>query len=251
MEKDKKQIEKFSELRPLRMEDNSGIHIILSSDTNYEPHLWVTISSIIDTAKSKSNYYIYILDGGIKNKDAFYSLISKDKRFHIQFIDMSNQFLTSFESRHVSKAAYYRLSIFKLFKDFEKVIYIDADSYVLSDIAELYDLNITEGKGNGKHNRAIEIDIPKIVCLTPYTIADGESPKGRVGEAESVLTHIRNSFAHGNTYFFENGNVLFEDKDMKGIITARIILKQQTLLDWISLIDKEQKFYVLHSVSDD
>lgn len=116
---------------------------------------------------------------------------------------------------------------------------------------ELYDLNITEGKGNGKHNRAIEIDTPKIVCLTPYTIADGESPKGRVGEAESVLTHIRNSFAHGNTYFFENGNVLFEDKDMKGIITARIILKQQTLLDWISLIDKEQKFYVLHSVCDD
>ena len=116
---------------------------------------------------------------------------------------------------------------------------------------ELYDLNITEGKGNGKHNRAIEIDTPKIVCLTPYTIADGESPKGRVGEAESVLTHIRNSFAHGNTYFFENGNVLFEDKDMKGIITARIILKQQTLLDWITLIDKEQKFYVFHSVSDD
>ena len=87
--------------------------------------------------------------------------------------------------------------------------------------------------------------------LSPYTIADGESPKGRVGEAESVLTHIRNSLAHGNTYFFENGNVLFEDKDMKGIITARIILKQQTLLDWISLIDKDQKFYILHSVSDD
>lgn len=143
MEKDKKQtIEKFSELRPLRMEDNSGIHIILSSDSNYEPHLWVTISSIIDSAKSKSNYYIYILDGGIKNKENFYELIKKDKRFHIEFIDMSNQYLSSFESRHVSKAAYYRLSIFKLFKDFERIVYIDADSYVLSDIAELYNLDI-------------------------------------------------------------------------------------------------------------
>lgn len=114
---------------------------------------------------------------------------------------------------------------------------------------EQYDLSITEGKGDNKQNKAIEIDVLKIVCLTPYTISDEESPKGRVGEAESVLTHIRNSLAHGNTYFFENGNVLFEDKDMRGVITARIILKQQTLLDWISLIDKDQQYYVLHDVS--
>lgn len=114
---------------------------------------------------------------------------------------------------------------------------------------ENYDLTVIEGKGDNKHNKAIEIDEPKIVCLTPYTIADEEPPKARVGEAESVLTHIRNSFAHGNTYFFDNGNVLFEDKDIRGTITARIILKQQTLLDWISLIDKEQKYYVLRDVS--
>ena len=114
---------------------------------------------------------------------------------------------------------------------------------------EQYDLTITEGKGENKQNKAIEIDVLKIVCLTPYTISDEESPKGRVGEAESVLTQIRNSLAHGNTYFFENGNVLFEDKDMRGVITARIILKQQTLLDWISLIDKDQQYYVLHDVS--
>ena len=114
---------------------------------------------------------------------------------------------------------------------------------------EQYDLTITEGKGENKQNKAIEIDVLKIVCLTPYTISDEESPKGRVGEAESVLTHIRNSLAHGNTYFFETGTVLFEDKDMRGVITARIILKQQTLLDWISLIDKDQQYYVLHDVS--
>ena len=101
-----------------------------------------------------------------------------------------------------------------------------------------------------KHNKEIEIDIPKIVCLTPYSIADEENPKAKVGEAESVLTHIRNAFAHGNTYFFDNGNVLFEDKDQRGVITARMILKQKTLLDWISIVDKEQRFYILRNVSD-
>ena len=48
-----------------------------------------------------------------------------------------------------------------------------------------------------------------------------------------------------NYGFFDNQFVLFEDKDQKGTITARIILAQQTLIDWISLIDSEQRFYVI------
>lgn len=108
-----------------------------------------------------------------------------------------------------------------------------------------FDLEITTGTKDQKHNREIEIDTPKIVCLTPYSIADEDKPKPKYGDAESVLTHIRNAFAHGLTYFFDNGNVLFEDRN-NGIITARIILKQQTLLDWIALIDHKQKYYVLH-----
>ena len=99
--------------------------------------------------------------------------------------------------------------------------------------------------GKGKDEREIEIDILKIVCLTPFVVADENPPKAKIGDAESVLTHIRNAFAHGNTYFFDNGNVMFEDKN-NGIITARIIIRQQTLLDWISIIDKEKKYYILH-----
>ena len=102
----------------------------------------------------------------------------------------------------------------------------------------------TTGKKKSIH-KEIEIDVPKIVCSTSYTIADEEKPKVKYGEAECVLTHIRNAFAHGLTYFYDNGNVLFEDMN-KNVITARIILKQQTLLDWIALIDFNHKYYILH-----
>lgn len=140
---------------------NSGnfAPICLSSDTNYEPHLWVTISSIIDSAKSNSQYKIYILDGGIKNKDNFYCLIEKDNRFSIEFIDMRDQFVFAYESRHLSKAAYYRLAIFKLFKNFEKIIYLDADSYVLGDIAELYALPMKKKLISGARD-SITYEIP-------------------------------------------------------------------------------------------
>lgn len=112
-----------------------------------------------------------------------------------------------------------------------------------------YDL-IIEKKKDKKDKKAvpieIEIDKPRIVCLTPYTISDEEKPDGRVGEAESVLTHIRNAFAHGNTYFFDNGFMMLEDKN-KQTITARMIIKQQTLLDWIGLVDKEERYYILRA----
>lgn len=109
---------------------------------------------------------------------------------------------------------------------------------------EKFDLEITEGEKNEKHNKAIEIDIPKIACLTPYSIADEDPPKPKFGDAESVLTHIRNALAHGNTYFFDNGYLMLEDRDgSSGEITARMILKQKTLLDWIGIIDSKHKFY--------
>lgn len=105
------------------------------------------------------------------------------------------------------------------------------------------DLQIVEGTGDKKKNKPIDIDLCRIVCLTPYTISDEEQPKPKFGEIESILTHIRNSFAHGLTYFFDNGNVLFEDKEKSGTISARMILKQQTLIDWIRIIDYEHRYY--------
>lgn len=130
-----------------------------------------------------------------------------------------------------------------------KILLADSINKTLTKL----DLETVEKKKDGenkdkKENKAIEIDIPKIVCITPYTISDEEKPKPKFGEAESVLTHIRNSFAHGLTYFFDNGNILFEDKNQRGIITSRIILKQQTLLDWIKLIDVKEKFYKFNNL---
>lgn len=116
---------------------------------------------------------------------------------------------------------------------------------------ENMDLVIEKGKGNEKRNKQIDIDSPRIVCLSPFTIADEEIPKAKVSEAESVLMHIRNAFAHGNTYYFDNKYVLLEDKDQRGGITAKILMSQQTLIDLIRLIDHESRYYTIVNVHQD
>ena len=93
-------------------------------------------------------------------------------------------------------------------------------------------------------NKEICITHSRGVVQQKYSITVDENEKmsfaGGSG-AETRITclfrHIRNALAHGGTYFFESGNMLLEDKD-NSKITARKIIPQQALLDWIRIVDK-------------
>lgn len=100
-------------------------------------------------------------------------------------------------------------------------------------------------------NEMICVSHPRAVLLQNFDIVIDENESisyNSSSSSESKLTalfrHIRNAFAHANTYFFDNGMMLLEDKDGKKI-TAEILIKQQTLLDWIKIIDKDEKYYAL------
>ncbi len=96
-----------------------------------------------------------------------------------------------------------------------------------------------------ENNIITDIENTRAVFIAPYIIEDDKMPKNRKSEGEVLLEHIRNSLAHGGTYFFENDMMLLEDKNGNRI-TARILIKQKTLLDWIKLIDKNQNYYIIH-----
>ncbi len=92
----------------------------------------------------------------------------------------------------------------------------------------------------------IDIDTPRFAFIRDYTISDGGKPTAKSGNSkpESLFRHIRNALAHGNTYFFDNGNMLLEDKiTLSNTITAMILIEQRTLLDWIKLIDYQERYY--------
>lgn len=64
--------------------------------------------------------------------------------------------------------------------------------------------------------------------------------KAKSGESDSLLSHIRNSFAHGRLSFYASGEdvyIAMEDIDNKKHISARMILNKQTLLRWKTIIE--------------
>ena len=60
-----------------------------------------------------------------------------------------------------------------------------------------------------------------------------------------LFRHIRNAIAHNRTYVFTdteaNDTILLEDLDDAGNITARILIRVRTLLEWAEIIEKVQK----------
>ena len=58
-------------------------------------------------------------------------------------------------------------------------------------------------------------------------------------QIESIFCHIRNSLAHGRFQIYKRNDIVlyvFEDCKKNGLLTARMILKESTLLKWIEII---------------
>lgn len=63
--------------------------------------------------------------------------------------------------------------------------------------------------------------------------------KQKYGQVDSLLHHIRNSFAHGRIAFCKNNNITYiimEDINKNNNVSARMILSKTTLLRWKTII---------------
>lgn len=86
---------------------------------------------------------------------------------------------------------------------------------------------------------------PRGVLMQEFIYQHDENESVRVESKESrvrcLFRHIRNAFAHGNTYLLPNGMILFEDKESgsTGKVSARILMPQAALLKWITIVDRE------------
>lgn len=124
-------------------------------------------------------------------------------------------------------------------KYFEKICFIRAKE--CKDTLSAMDLS--NDMVCSSHTRAVLLQKFHIIIDENESIKYDSSSQAE-SKLNALFRHLRNSFAHANTYFFDDGTVLLEDYEGKKI-TASILINQQTLLDWIRFIDKNQNYYVL------
>ncbi|MFJ3001707.1 DUF4422 domain-containing protein [Serratia liquefaciens] len=118
-----------------------NVPVVICFDDNYAISGAALINSILAHANPELNYDLVVLENGVylKNKHRFLSLVADFKNVSLRFFDVNafTEIKDVFTRAHFSAATYARLFIPNLFYEFDKVIFIDADTVVESDLAEL------------------------------------------------------------------------------------------------------------------
>ena len=129
--------------------EGKSIPVVFSTDAPYAQYFAVTLQSIIRASKPENKYDIFVIDGGILpyQKEMIASMVHGRKNFHITYININQyldpQILQTFRVNGPFKVpTYYRFFIGEMFKNFDKVIYLDCDLIIQRDIADLYDTDM-------------------------------------------------------------------------------------------------------------
>lgn len=146
------------------------VNIAFTIDNNYFIPTMLTINSILKNNKSKSDYTFYVIENNLTfwNKRLISKFIRKNKQ-ELKIIHYSNSLLQSdcpnyFQS-YMTMARVILPDL--LPQNIDKIIYLDADTLVVTDIKELYDTDL------GQHYAGLVLDsgiaIPEDACGFKYT----------------------------------------------------------------------------------
>ena len=128
------------------MDNKQVVPIFFAADDGYSPFLAVSIQSLVEHATEENQYVIKILYTNISEENQ--RKISKYKRenISIEFVDL-NYYIEKIKDKlytrdYYSKTTYFRLFIPNLYPQYDKVLYLDSDITILSDVAKLYNIDI-------------------------------------------------------------------------------------------------------------
>lgn len=87
------------------------------------------------------------------------------------------------------------------------------------------------------------IEHPRALLQKPVTLSlreDGSIQKLSNNESrmQNLFRHLRNGIAHGQTYVFPTAKTILIEDRKGNSPTARILVKKETLLKWIDIVEK-------------
>ena len=127
---------------------NKEIPIIFTTDDNYIPYMAAAIESIKDHASKNRIYDIKILHTNVNDENQKKIRKYNKKNIKIEFVDLRdyiNDISDKLYTRdYYTNTTYFRLFLPNLYPEYDKIIYIDCDTILVEDIANLYDIDIED-----------------------------------------------------------------------------------------------------------
>ncbi|MCI8587944.1 MAG: glycosyltransferase family 8 protein [Clostridia bacterium] len=143
--------------------ENKGrkeIPIFFAVDDGYIPFLAVSIQSLVDNSSKENNYVIKILYTNISKENRDKISKYEKENVNIEFVDL-NEYVEEIKEKlftrdYYSKTTYYRLFIPTLYPQYNKILYLDSDIVLLSDVADLYNEDLGDNLVGGAPDDVIQ-----------------------------------------------------------------------------------------------
>lgn len=120
------------------------IPVVFAANDGYSVYCYTAIYSLLKNSKRDYFYHIYVFQTNISrvNCKLLESLSNENAKVECVDISRATFHVNLKGSLHLSIETYYRLFIPCILPQYEKILYLDSDMCILSDVADLYDCDL-------------------------------------------------------------------------------------------------------------
>ncbi|MBE6453852.1 MAG: hypothetical protein E7017_03075 [Alphaproteobacteria bacterium] len=130
------------------MKDTVICPIILASDDNYAPFMYITMYSMLENKKQNTFYDFYLLVPSAFSSDNENKILELKNTYEcdIHFVDMKDAFADlEMQISHITSPTYYRLLATEILPiEYSKCIYVDVDVVVCDDLQQLLSIDLAD-----------------------------------------------------------------------------------------------------------
>ena len=146
---------------------NQKVAVAYGLNNQYTYPTIVSMTSILENSYSHTYYIFYLLVDKAtfkeENKKKLMNLEDKYERCEVYILEISRESIKNANTKRYPLAAYYRLLLSDLIPDLNRIIYLDGDTIIYTDLSEMYNLemrnNVMLGFVDNSYQKAEEFGI--------------------------------------------------------------------------------------------
>jgi len=136
------------------------IPVFFAVDNGYIPFLAVAMQSLTDNSSKDNKYAIKVLYTNVSEENIIKIKKYEKENISIEFVDVNSQLEKVqdklYTRNYFSNTTYFRLFIPELYPQYNKALYLDSDTAIVADVADLYNEEIGDNLIAGVPDGAVQ-----------------------------------------------------------------------------------------------